>query len=276
MTVPELIKPVIERAPGGLVDVRNVVVEYQSKGRRLRALDGVSLAIHDGEAVGLIGESGSGKSTLLRAIAGLIEPVMGTVLYQGEDVYKLRSTDRFRKLGRRAALVFQDPRSSLNPRLTVGAVVEDPLTVHAIGKRNERKDKVAQLLASVGLSPVLASRPVRALSGGQLQRVAVARALAVEPSLIVLDEPTSALDVSVQAQILNLLRHLRRERGVAMIVVSHDIRVIRYLTDRTAVMYHGEIVESGQTDRVCEGPTHEYTKKLLSAVPTLNQYVQPT
>jgi peptide/nickel transport system ATP-binding protein len=177
---------------------------------------------------------------------------------------------RFRRLGRDAAMVFQDPRSSLNPRLSVGAVVRDPLTVLGIGDRRSRDATVRATLESVGLPGAMADRPVRALSGGQLQRVALARALAVEPSLIVADEPTSALDVSVQAQILTLLQRIRAERHLALLIVSHDMRVVRFATDHVAVMRGGTIVEAGPTERVYEDPRHPYTRALLAAAPTLH------
>jgi len=254
-----------------VVEARDVVVDYHSHGHHTRALDQVSLSVAPGETVGLIGESGSGKSTLARTLLGLVPPTAGEVRYQGRDVYALGATARHRLLGRDTAMVFQDPRSSLNPRLSVGAVVRDPLHVQRIGDRERQRVAVAELLESVGLPAALARRPVRALSGGQLQRVALARALAVEPSLIVADEPTSALDVSVQAQILNLLRQIRLTRNLALLVVSHDMRVIRFLADRTAVMYQGRIVEEGPTEAVYTEPRHDYTKTLLAAAPVLHR-----
>jgi ABC-type glutathione transport system ATPase component len=253
-----------------IFEARDVVVDYRARGRRTRALSQVSLSIVPGEAVGLIGESGSGKSTLSRTLLGLIAPSAGKVLHRGRDVYALAGNARHRALARDAALVFQDPRSSLNPRLSVGAVVRDPLRVQRIGDRAEQRKRVAALLEDVGLPAELAARPVRALSGGQLQRVALARALAVEPSVLIADEPTSALDVSVQAQILGLLQDIRRQRDLTLLVVSHDMRVIRFLADRTAVMYQGEIVEVGPTERVYRDPQHDYTRTLLASAPTLH------
>lgn len=253
-----------------LLEARDVVVEYGSGHHRTKAVAGVSLDVCAGEVVGLIGESGSGKSTLCRTLLGLIEPTAGGVFFRGEDIYAIRSRVRYRRLGREISMVFQDPRSSLNPRLSVGAVLNDPLHVHDFVARGDRHSAISMLLKQVGLDPKLANRPVRSLSGGQLQRVALARALAVEPTLIAADEPTSALDVSVQAQILNLLHEIREQRGLALLVVSHDIRVIRFLATRTAVMYRGEIVEAGPTDAVFEDAQHDYTKKLLSAAPKLS------
>ncbi|TDC53983.1 ABC transporter ATP-binding protein [Jiangella ureilytica] len=271
MTAVDLTHGLDEQADAPIFEARDLVVDYHSRGQVNRALNHVSLSIAEGEAVGLIGESGSGKTTLARTLLGLIRPVHGQVTFRGQDLYAMKSIPRYRMLGRDASLVFQDPRSSLNPRLTVGAVVRDPLTVQRIGTRAERTDRVAALLESVGLPAQLVSRPVRALSGGQLQRVALARALAVEPGIIVADEPTSALDVSVQAQILNLIQQVRASRRLALLVVSHDIRVIRYLTDRTAVMYNGEIVELGSTARIHDDPQHEYTRTLLASVPSLKR-----
>lgn len=254
-----------------IFEARDVVVDYHSRGQHNRALSHVSLEIAPGEAVGLIGESGSGKTTLARTLLGLVRPSHGQVRYRGQDIYEMGSTARHRVLGRDTALVFQDPRSSLNPRLTVGAVVRDPLHVHRIGTRRQQQEKVGELLESVGLPAQLSKRPVRALSGGQLQRVALARALAVEPSVIIADEATSALDVSVEAQILNLLQDIRTQRHLALLVVSHDMRVIRYLADRTAVMYGGEILESGPTKSLYQDPQHEYTKSLVAAAPVLHR-----
>lgn len=258
-----------EEASEVLIEAREVIVDYDARGHHHRALDGVSLAIKDGEAVGLIGESGSGKTTLAHSLLGLRRPTQGQILHRGRDVYALRNAERFRMLGRETSIVFQDPGSSLNPRLSVARVLRDPLHVHAIGSRAQQRDKVFELLQSVGLAANLAKRPVRALSGGQLQRVALARALAVEPSLLIADEPTSALDVSVQAQILNLIQGIRKVRQLTLLVVSHDIRVIRFLADRIAVMHNGEIVEQGPTEGIYNNPQHPYTKSLLAAAPKL-------
>ncbi|NED94766.1 ABC transporter ATP-binding protein [Phytoactinopolyspora alkaliphila] len=262
-------------ADTAIFEVKDLVVDFGSGGGSTRALDHVSLTIRPGQAVGLIGESGSGKTTLSRSLLGLIQPASGEVLYHGRDVYAMPRLARFRTLSLNTAMVFQDPRSSLNPRLSVGAVIRDPLTVLGIGNRRERDTRVGDLLADVGLPAQVADRPVRTLSGGQLQRVALARALSVEPSVVVADEPTSALDVSVQAQILNLFQEIRARRRLAMLVVSHDMRVIRFATDYTAVMLNGKIVEQGPTEQVYESPQHEYTKALLSAAPVLRSVPPP-
>lgn len=256
-------------ATASILQADDLIVRFSTRHGSVTALDHVSIDIAPGASVGLIGESGSGKTTLTRCLLGLIPPENGTVRFRGEDVYALKQADRFHRLSRDIALVFQDPRSSLNPRLSVGAVVRDPLTVLGILKRGQRRARVAELLESVGLAPTIADRPVRSLSGGQLQRVAIARALAVEPSLVIADEPTSALDVSVQGEILNLLKDLCRQRDLALLLVSHDMRVVRYMTDRTIVMQHGRIVETGPTQQVHECPQDDYTKALLAASPTL-------
>ncbi|WP_084469788.1 ABC transporter ATP-binding protein [Jiangella gansuensis] len=252
-----------------IFDARNLIVLFSARHGSVTALDNVSLQIRPGEAIGVIGESGSGKSTLVRTLLGLVTPAAGTVLYRGRDIYAMKQLARFRMLSRDAAMVFQDPRSSLNPRLSVGAVIRDPMSVLRTCPRRQRDARVADLLESVGLSRQLADRPVRALSGGQLQRVAIARALAVEPSVMFADEPTSALDMSVQGEVLNLLRGLMAQHRLALLLVSHDMRVIRFMSDWTVVMRNGEIVEAGPADVVLETPQHEYTRSLLAAAPRL-------
>lgn len=252
-----------------IIEAHNLVVDYHTNGRYHRALDDVTVRINAGEAVGVIGESGSGKTTLARSLVGLIPPKQGHVLHRGHDIYALNERNRFRTLGRDATIVFQDPRSSINPRLTTGAAVRDPLTVLRIGTTRKRRQIVNQLLRDVGLPSSMTNRPTRALSGGQLQRVALARALSVQPSLVIADEPTSALDVSVEAQILNLLRELSMRHNLAILIISHDMRVIRFLADHTIVMHGGTIVEEGPTEKIYQNPEHDYTKSLLSAAPVL-------
>jgi peptide/nickel transport system ATP-binding protein len=232
------------------------------------AVRGVSVAVARDRVLGIVGESGSGKSTLARSLVGLQQPTSGSVRCGELDVSD-RSLATRRQLGRRVAMIFQDPRSSLNPRLSVRAVVADPLKVHGIGSRETRAATVERLLGDVGLPARLAGRRVRTLSGGQLQRVAIARALALEPDFIVADEPTSALDVSVQAQILNLLAELRRERQFGMLVISHDMRVMRFLCDDLVVMLAGEVVERGAAASIYAAPEHQYTRELIGATPLL-------
>jgi peptide/nickel transport system ATP-binding protein len=236
----------------------------------LPAVRGVSLAVEPGGSMGIVGESGSGKSTLARALVGLIEPAAGTVSLGGDDLWSLRARERALLVGRNVGVVFQDPRSSMNRRLTVGDVVRDPLAVHGVGSRQEQQARVRDLIEAVGLPSHVAERPVRRLSGGQLQRVAIARALALDPDIVVADEPTSALDVSVQAGVLNLLSDLRRDRGFGLLVISHDIGVIEFLADDMMVMYLGQALERGPAAEVRRAPLQPYTKALLSSAPTVH------
>jgi peptide/nickel transport system ATP-binding protein len=229
------------------------------------AVDNVTLSVAQGETLGIVGESGSGKSTLLRMILHLIRPSAGRILYRGEDVWAMSGVELLR-YRRQVQPIFQDPASSFNPRQRIGAILSAPLEVHGIGSRRERKATVAGMLAQVGLPANYARRFPHQLSGGQRQRVAIARAIIVKPSLILADEPTSALDVSVQAQILNLLGETKKTFGLTSIFVSHNLAVIRHVSDRVAVMRQGEIVETGLTETVFSKPRHAYTQTLLDAV----------
>ncbi|MEP6759264.1 MAG: ABC transporter ATP-binding protein [Actinomycetota bacterium] len=236
------------------------------RGAQLHAVEGVSLDVAPGEVLAVVGESGSGKSTLARCILRLIDPTAGRVVFDGEDVTAMtgRSLNAFRQ---RVQPVFQDPFSSLDPRWTVGRSVREALDAHAIGTKNERDARVADLLDRVGLSPALAVRRPHELSGGQRQRVGIAAALAPSPALIVADEPVSALDVSVQAQVLNLLSDLQRDLQLAILFVAHDLSVVEHISHRVAVMYLGRIVETGATEDVFRDPQHPYTQALLAAIP---------
>jgi oligopeptide transport system ATP-binding protein len=250
-----------------LLKVEDVRVRYGA----LEAVRGVSLSLKPGETLGLVGESGCGKSSLGRAIL-VLEPIAsGRVLFEEVDVHTLKGA-ALKKFRCQAQMVFQDPFGSLNPRMSVGAAIEEVLFVHKIGgSRRARRERAAALFEDAGLNPDWLSRYPHEFSGGQRQRIGIARALALEPKLLVADEPVSALDVSVQADIVQLLKRLQRERGLAYLFIGHDLAVVREMSDRIAVMYKGEIVETGTADQVCDAPQHAYTQKLLSAVPDIDQ-----
>ena len=260
-----------------LLEVQNLRVHFPVKGSALsgtsltvKAVDGVSLTIAAGEAVGLVGESGCGKSTLGRSILRLLEPTSGRILFDGQDITALGAR-ALRPLRRQFQMVFQDPFNSLNPRMTVGQSIGEALVIHALGNSEAaRQARVAELLQSVGLTADVADRFPHQFSGGQRQRIGIARALAVEPRLIVCDEPVSALDVSVQAQVINLLQDIQRDRGLAYLFISHDLAVVEHLCQRIVVMYLGRVVESGPAHSIGRTPQHPYTQVLLSAVPTVN------
>ena len=235
--------------------------------RELPAVREVSLTLHRGRVVGVVGESGSGKTTLTRVLAGLQRPTAGTVTLADQDVWRLPTRHRRRLVSSRVGLVLQDPSSSMNPRMTVGAIVREGLTIHRLASGADADKRVRQLLEEVGLRPEYASRYPHEFSGGQRQRIGIARALAVEPELIVCDEPVSALDVSVQAQVINLLQDLQRDRGLTYLFIAHDLSVVEHIATRVAVMYLGKIVELATAPDLYREPLMPYTQALLSAVP---------
>jgi ABC-type oligopeptide transport system ATPase subunit len=255
-----------------LLEVRHLTKEFTrkkgifGKATAVRAVDDVTFEIAEGETFGLVGESGSGKTTTGRCILRLIEPTSGEVRFRGENVLAFPKR-RLREARREMQIVFQDPYSSLNPRMRVQDIVEEPLVIHRMGTRTERRARVRELFDLVGLDPSQLSRYPHQFSGGQRQRIGLARALALNPSLVIADEPVSALDVSVQAQVVNLLMDLQERLKLTYLFIAHDLRLVRHICSRVAVMYLGRIVEMGETEAIFAAPAHPYTRALLSAIP---------
>ena len=269
-------------ASANLVDVEGLTVDFRLSARgwrptgpRIRAVDDVSFAIPRHEVVALVGESGSGKTTVGRTVLRLISPTSGSVRFEGSDVFALGRRE-LRSLRRRAQMVFQDPYASLNSRLRVRQIIEEPLRAHRIGTAAERRARVDELLDVVGLPQRAAERFPHAFSGGQRQRICIARALALRPDLLIADEPVSSLDVSIQAQVVNLLKQLQVDLGLTLLFIAHDLAVVRHTADQVVVMYLGAVVESGPCDAIFESPLHPYTQSLLSAVPVPDPVIERT
>ena len=266
---------------GALVQVRDLKMHFpisqgiliQRQVGAIRAVDGISFDIVQGETLGLVGESGCGKSTTGRAILQLYRPTAGEVYFEGQSLTELKG-EKLRRMRRRMQMIFQDPYASLNPRMTVGDIIGEPLVVHNISKGKERRERVQELLKVVGLNPYFVNRYPHEFSGGQRQRIGVARALAVNPDFIICDEPISALDVSIQAQIINLLEDLQAEFNLTYLFIAHDLSVVRHISDRISVMYLGKLVELTTREELYENPMHPYTQALLSAVPIPDPVVE--
>ena len=258
-----------------LVEVRDLVKHFPltrgivlaRKAGAVKAVDGVSFDVMKGETLGIVGETGCGKSTTARLIMRLLEPTAGTVRFDGNEITRLKG-GKLKAVRRELQMVFQDPYSSLNPRKTVGSIVAEPFAIHGLhSDRVERRKKVIELMDTVGLNPEHYNRYPHEFSGGQRQRIGIARALALRPKLLIADEPVSALDVSIQAQILNLLRDMQRELGLTMVFISHDLSIVRHMCDRIAVMHDGRIVELASNEELYSSPRDPYTRELLAAVP---------
>ena len=259
-----------------LIEVKDLK-KYFNVGKKavLKAVDGVNFKIYKGETLGLVGESGCGKTTCGKTVMGLYEATGGQVIFDGVDIHSLHKKEK-KEFTKRAQIIFQDPYSSLNPRMTIGEIVSEPMTIHGVGTKEERIERVRELLDVVGLNPEHINRYPHEFSGGQRQRVGIARAFALKPKLIICDEPVSALDVSIQAQVLNLLKELQDKFGTAYLFIAHDLSVVQHISDRVAVMYLGKMVEVSDWKTLYSEPHHPYTQSLLSAVPVPDPDIQKT
>ncbi|NHM32950.1 ABC transporter ATP-binding protein [Neobacillus terrae] len=252
-----------------LIEIKNLK-QYFNVGRPnlVKAVDGVTFDIYKGETLGLVGESGCGKSTTGRTIIRLYDATAGEVFFDGENVHGKKSAKELKKFNRKMQMIFQDPYASLNPRMTVADIIAEGIDIHGLAKtRKERMERVYELLETVGLNKEHANRYPHEFSGGQRQRIGIARALAVEPEFIIADEPISALDVSIQAQVVNLMKKLQREKGLTYLFIAHDLSMVKYISDRIGVMYYGKLVEIAPAEDLYKNPLHPYTKSLLSAIP---------
>src|SRR5215204_4937956 len=258
-----------------LLEINDLRKHFRVGRETLKAVDGVSLEIKKSETFGLVGESGCGKTTAGRVLVKLYEPSGGEISYNGKDITKAKGQDA-KRLNRKLQMIFQDPQASLNPRMVVGDSIAEGIDIHGLARnKSERLERVRELLETVGLNKEHANRYPHEFSGGQRQRIGVARALAVDPEFIVADEPVSALDVSIQAQVINLMRRLQEERSLTYLFISHDLSVVKYISDRIGVMYLGQLVEMADSDELYENPLHPYTRALLSAVPVPDPDYEP-
>lgn len=251
-----------------ILEIKNLQQHFGSPSNPIKAVDGISFDVYEGETLGLVGESGCGKSTTGRSIIRLYDITGGEIVFDGENVHGKKSKTELKKFNRQMQMIFQDPYASLNPRMTAGEIIGEAFDIHGLYKdKKERRAKIQELLEAVGLNKEHANRYAHEFSGGQRQRIGIARALSLDPKFIIADEPISALDVSIQAQVVNLLKQLQKERGLTYLFIAHDLSMVKYISDRIAVMYRGKIMEIGKADDIYNNPVHPYTKSLLSAIP---------
>ncbi|KAF0816855.1 Oligopeptide ABC transporter, ATP-binding protein OppF [Bacillus sp. ZZV12-4809] len=252
-----------------LLEIKNLKQHFNvGRPNMVKAVDGITFDIYKGETLGLVGESGCGKSTTGRTIIRLYDATDGQVLFEGEDVHGKKSAKELKKFNRKMQMIFQDPYASLNPRMTVADIIAEGIDIHGLAKsKKERMERVYELLDTVGLNKEHANRYPHEFSGGQRQRIGIARALAVDPDFIIADEPISALDVSIQAQVVNLMKKLQREKGLTYLFIAHDLSMVKYISDRIGVMYFGKLVELAPAEDLYNNPMHPYTQSLLSAIP---------
>lgn len=261
--------------PNKILEVKNLKQYFGSRKLPVKAVDGISFDVFEGETLGLVGESGCGKSTTGRSIIHLYDITEGEILFKGKNVSHLKSKKEVRQFNRDIQMIFQDPYASLNPRMTAGEAIGEAFDIHGLYKnKKERAEKIASLLEAVGLNREHANRYAHEFSGGQRQRIGIARALSLNPSFIIADEPISALDVSIQAQVVNLLKQLQKELKLTYLFIAHDLSMVKYISDRIAVMYRGKIIELGSAEEIYHHPIHPYTKSLLSAVPQPNPLLE--
>lgn len=251
-----------------ILEVKNLKQYFGSSTNPIKAVDGISFDVYEGETLGLVGESGCGKSTTGRSIIRLYDITDGEILFKGQNIHASKSKKDLKQFNREMQMIFQDPYASLNPRMTAGEIIAEGFDIHGLYKnKQERRARIGELLEAVGLNREHANRYAHEFSGGQRQRIGIARALSLDPSFIIADEPISALDVSIQAQVVNLLKELQKERNLTYLFIAHDLSMVKYISDRIAVMYRGKILELGEADEIYRNPIHPYTKSLLSAVP---------